>query len=247
MKYCFASLEVDVLTALKERFEKETQVKSFDNPAIEMWVSDSGDVYLRGKLNVIVSNPNGFSDDDVDYIESDKARGNQFEQALLQGKPYITTYELLKRIPELGIDSVKVFELAKLAVNKLTQKWFESNNEDYKNTTIIYNDYEIGGCRTEPGCAHFNTKLYYKFDITEDAEPNYYDDFECDFFSWINPQNDTLIEETKIGDYLLTIYFLKADIWMDNDSTDDDYYDGDFDEPPTPDFGMDDWYPNDEW
>lgn len=61
----------------------------------------------------------------------------------------------------------------------------------------------------EPGCAHFNTKLYYKFDITEDAEPNYYDDFECDFFSWINPQNDTLIEETKIGDYLLTIYFLK--------------------------------------
>lgn len=183
----------------------------------------------------------------VTYIESDKARGNQFEQALLQGKPYITTYELLKRIPELGIDSVKVFELAKLAVNKLTQKWLESNNEDYKNTTIIYNDYEIGGCRTEPGCAHFNTKLYYKFDITEDAEPNYYDDFECDFFSWINPQNDTLIEETKIGDYLLTIYFLKADMWMDNGSTDDDYYDGDFDEPPTPDFGMDDWYPNDEW
>lgn len=94
---------------------------------------------------------------------------------------------------------------------------------------------------------HVNTKLYYKFDIAEDAEPNYYDDFECDFFSWINPQNDTLIEETKIGDYLLTVYFLKADIWMDNDSTDDDYYDGDFDEPPTPDFGMDDWYPNDEW
>ena len=54
------------------------------------------------------------------------------------------------------------------------------------------------------------------------------------------------IEETKIGDYLLTIYFLKADMWTDNDS-DDDYYDGDFDEPPTPDFGMDDWYPNDEW
>lgn len=49
MKYCFASLEVDVLTALKERFEKETQVKSFDNPAIEMWVSDRGDVYLREK------------------------------------------------------------------------------------------------------------------------------------------------------------------------------------------------------
>jgi hypothetical protein len=70
MKYCFASLEVDVLTALKERFEKETQVKSFDDPAIEMWVSDSGDVYLRGKLNVTVSNRNGFSDDDVDYIES---------------------------------------------------------------------------------------------------------------------------------------------------------------------------------
>lgn len=69
MNYCFASLEVDVLTALKGRFEKETQVKSFDNPAIEMWASDSGDVYLRGKLNVIVSNPNGFSDDDVDYIE----------------------------------------------------------------------------------------------------------------------------------------------------------------------------------
>ena len=55
--------------ALKERFEKEIQVKSFDDPAIEMWVSDSGDVYLRGKLNVTVSNPNGFSDDDVDYIE----------------------------------------------------------------------------------------------------------------------------------------------------------------------------------
>ena len=69
MKYCFASLEVDVLMALKERFEKEAQVKSFDDPAIEMWASDSGDVYLRGKLNVIVSNPNGFSDDDVDYIE----------------------------------------------------------------------------------------------------------------------------------------------------------------------------------
>ena len=69
MNYCFASLEVDVLTALKGRFEKETQVKSFDDPAIEMWASDSGDVYLRGKLNVIVSNPNGFSDDDVDYIE----------------------------------------------------------------------------------------------------------------------------------------------------------------------------------
>lgn len=48
---------------------KETQVKSFDNPAIEMWVSDRGDVYLRGKLNVTVSNHNGFSDDDVDYIE----------------------------------------------------------------------------------------------------------------------------------------------------------------------------------
>lgn len=69
MNYCFASLEVDVLTALKGRFEKETQVKSFDNPAIEMWVSDRGDVYLRGKLNVTVSNHNGFSDDDVDYIE----------------------------------------------------------------------------------------------------------------------------------------------------------------------------------
>lgn len=55
--------------ALKERFEKEAQVKSFGDPAIEMWASDSGDVYLRGKLNVIVSNPNGFSDDDVDYIE----------------------------------------------------------------------------------------------------------------------------------------------------------------------------------
>lgn len=69
MKYCFASLEVDILMALKERFGKETQVKSFDDPAIEMWVSDSGDVYLRGKLNVIVSNHNGFSDDDVNYIE----------------------------------------------------------------------------------------------------------------------------------------------------------------------------------
>lgn len=69
MNYCFASLEIDVLTALKGRFEKETQVKSFDNPAIEMWVSDRGDVYLRGKLNVTVSNHNGFSDDDVDYIE----------------------------------------------------------------------------------------------------------------------------------------------------------------------------------
>lgn len=69
MNYCFTSLEVDVLTALKERFEKETQVKSFDDPAIEMWVSDSGDVYLRGKLNVIVSNHNGFSDDNVNYIE----------------------------------------------------------------------------------------------------------------------------------------------------------------------------------
>lgn len=33
----------------------------------------------------------------VTYIESDKARGNQFGQALLQGKPYITTYELLKK------------------------------------------------------------------------------------------------------------------------------------------------------
>lgn len=31
--------------------------------------SDRGDVYLRGKLNVTVSNHNGFSDDDVDYIE----------------------------------------------------------------------------------------------------------------------------------------------------------------------------------
>lgn len=31
------------------------------------------------------------------------------------------------------------------------------------------------------------------------------------------------------------------------EDSDDDYYDGDFDEPPTPDFGMDDWYPNDEW
>lgn len=69
MKYCFASLEVDVLMALKERFEEEAQVKSFDDPTIEMWASDSGDAYLRGKLNVIVSNPNGFSDDDVDYIE----------------------------------------------------------------------------------------------------------------------------------------------------------------------------------
>lgn len=69
MNYCFTSLEVDVLTALKERFEKETQVKSFNNPAIEVWVSDSGDVYLCGKLNVIVSNHNGFSDDDVNYIE----------------------------------------------------------------------------------------------------------------------------------------------------------------------------------
>lgn len=69
MKHCFASLEADVLMALKERFGKETQVKSFDDPAIEMWVSDSGDVYLCGKLNVTVSNRNGFSDDDVDYIE----------------------------------------------------------------------------------------------------------------------------------------------------------------------------------
>lgn len=69
MNCCFASLEVDVLTALKERFEKETQVKFFDNPAIEMWVLDRGNVYLRGKLNVTVSNHNGFSDDDVDYIE----------------------------------------------------------------------------------------------------------------------------------------------------------------------------------
>ena len=69
MNDCFASLEVDSLMALKERFEKEIQVKSFDDPAIEMWVSDSGDVYLRGKLNVTVSNHNGFSDDDVDYIE----------------------------------------------------------------------------------------------------------------------------------------------------------------------------------
>ena len=68
MNYCFTSLEVDVLTALKERFKKETQVKSFDNPVIKMWVSDRGDVYLRGKLNVTVSNHNGFSDDDVDYI-----------------------------------------------------------------------------------------------------------------------------------------------------------------------------------
>lgn len=51
----------------------------------------------------------------------------------------------------------------------------------------------------------------------------------------------------KIGDYLLTIYFLKADIWMDNDSDVDDDYDGDFDEPPVSDFGMDDWYPNPEW
>lgn len=165
----------------------------------------------------------------VTYIESDKARGNQFEQALLQGKPYITTYELLKRIPELGIDSVKVFELAKSAVNKLTQKWLESNKEYYPNTTIVYDDYDISGGRTEPGSAHFNTKLYYKFDITEDTEPNCYDDFECDFFSWINPQNDTLIEEIQIGDYLLTIYFLKADIWMDSDSSDDDY-DRDFDD-----------------
>lgn len=69
MNDCFASLEVDSLMALKERFEKEIQVKSFDNPAIEMWVSDSGDVYLRGKLNVTVSNHNGFSDDDINYIE----------------------------------------------------------------------------------------------------------------------------------------------------------------------------------
>lgn len=69
MNDCFVSLEVDGLMALKERFEKEIQVKSFDDPAIEMWVSDSGDVYLRGKLNVVVSNHNGFSNDDVDYIE----------------------------------------------------------------------------------------------------------------------------------------------------------------------------------
>lgn len=69
MNYCFASLKVDVLTALKERFEKETQVKSFGNPAIKMWVSGRGDVYLRGKLNVTVSNHNGFSADDVDCIE----------------------------------------------------------------------------------------------------------------------------------------------------------------------------------
>lgn len=34
---------------------------------------------------------------------------------------------------------------------------------------------------------------------------------------------------------------------LPNNDSDDDYYDGDFDEPPTPDFGMDDWYPNDEW
>lgn len=82
MNYCFASLEVDVLTALKERFEKETQVKSFDDPAIEMWVSDSGDVYLRGKLNIIVSNHNGFSDDDVDYIEgvADDAMTNNIDK-----------------------------------------------------------------------------------------------------------------------------------------------------------------------
>lgn len=82
MKYCFASLEVDVLTALKERFKKETQVKSFDEPAIEMWVSDGGDVYLRGKLNVVVSNHNGFSNDDVDYIESvaDDAMTNNIDK-----------------------------------------------------------------------------------------------------------------------------------------------------------------------
>lgn len=182
----------------------------------------------------------------VTYIESDAAHGKQFEQSLLKGKPYISAPEILKGITELGVDSVKVFELAKSAVNKLTQKWLESNKEYYPNTTIVYDDYDISGGRTEPGSAHFNTKLYYKFDITEDTEPNCYDDFECDFFSWINPQNDTLIEEIQIGDYLLTIYFLKADIWMDRDSSDDDY-DGDFDEPPTPDFGMDDWYPNDEW
>lgn len=82
MNYCFASLEVDVLTALKERFEKEIQVKSFDDPAIEMWVSDRGDVYLRGKLNVIVSNHNGFSDDDVNYIEgvADDAMTNNIDK-----------------------------------------------------------------------------------------------------------------------------------------------------------------------
>lgn len=82
MNYCFASLEVYVLTALKERFEKETQVKSFDDPAIEMWVSDSGDVYLRGKLNIIVSNHNGFSDDDVNYIEgvADDAMTNNIDK-----------------------------------------------------------------------------------------------------------------------------------------------------------------------
>lgn len=101
MNYCFASLEVDVLTALKERFEKETQVKSFDDPAIEMWVSDSGDVYLRGKLNVIVSNPNGFSDDDVDYIEgaADDAMTNNVDKitditwyAMLQALYYFQNY-----------------------------------------------------------------------------------------------------------------------------------------------------------
>ena len=82
MNYCFASLEVDVLTALKERFEKETQVKSFDDHAIEMWVSDGGDVYLCGKLNVIVSNHNGFSDDDMNYIESvaDDAMTNNIDK-----------------------------------------------------------------------------------------------------------------------------------------------------------------------
>lgn len=165
----------------------------------------------------------------VTYIESDAAHGKQFEQSLLKGKPYISALEILKGMTELGVDSVKVFELAKSAVNKLTQKWLESNKEYYPNTTIVYDDYDISGGRTEPGSAHFNTKLYYKFDITEDAEPNCYDDFECDFFSWINPQNDTLIEEIKIGDYLLSIYFLKADIWMDSNSSDDDC-DRDFDD-----------------
>ncbi len=82
MNDCFASLEVDSLMALKERFEKEIQVKSFDDPAIEMWVSDSGDVYLRGKLTVVVSNHNGFSNDDVDYIEgvADDAMTNNVDK-----------------------------------------------------------------------------------------------------------------------------------------------------------------------
>ena len=64
----FEQVEHDLNQRLSKQFYGK-QLSCFSDPTYKMWVSDSGDVYLRGKLNVVVSNHNGFSDDDVDYIE----------------------------------------------------------------------------------------------------------------------------------------------------------------------------------